>query len=151
MNEGFPVFMYNALQFLTGNVAPGGNRSVRPGEAVEIPTKAGTKSLKVHRPDSRDDTIPVRDSGIAYYADTSRVGFYKPENGLQSDNTFAVNLFNDGESDIRPNLQLKLGTDTVANAANAGRTNRPVWPWLVLAAFGVLMLEWIVYTKRVWV
>ena len=36
-----------------------------------------------------------------------------------------------------------------AEAQGAGKNLRRLWPWLVLAAIGVIMLEWFVYNRKV--
>jgi len=148
LNEGFPAFMYNALQFLAGNVTAGGNRSVRPGSAVAIPARPGVATVTIRRPDERTDKAPVRD-GIAYYADTMRTGFYTADGAADRNATFAVNLFDDRESFIRPNEDFRVGAERVASTTGEQRVNRPLWPYLILAALAVLFVEWIVYNKRV--
>jgi len=150
LNEGFPAFMYNALQFLAGNVTAGGNRSVLPGSALAIPAKPGVATVTIRRPDEQTDRSPVRD-GIAYYADTTRAGFYMAEGAADRNATFAVNLFNDRESLIRPNEDFQVGSERIASTSGEQHVNRPLWPYLILAALAVLFVEWIIYNKRVFV
>lgn len=149
MTEGFPAFMYNALQFLAGNVSAGGNRSVSPGSAVAIAGRPGRRTVSVRRPDMRTVTVPVRSDGIALFGDTQRAGFYVPEDAAQSDAAFAVNLFSDAESCVRPNESFQIGAEKVAATSGDRTVNRPLWPHVLLAALGVLFLEWILYNKRV--
>jgi hypothetical protein len=151
MTEGFPAFMYNALQYLAGNVSAGGNRSFAPGTAVAVPAKPGAKTVAIRRPDKTRDEARVREDGMAYYANTSRTGFYVPENAAGSNATFAVNLFDEKESCIKPNEQLQIGSESVASAAASQRVNRPLWPYLILAALLVSFIEWIIYNKRIFV
>ncbi len=151
MAEGFPAFMYNALQFMAGNVAAGGNRSVPPGAAVAIRARPGAKTLTLRRPDLSRETVPVRDDGVAYYANTGRTGFYVPADAAGPDATFAVNLCDDAESDIRPNDQFEIGSQKIASSSGSQRVNRPVWSWFILAALIVSFIEWVIYNKRVFV
>lgn len=151
MTAGFPAFMYNALQFLAGNVTAGGNRSFAPGTAVAIAAKPGAKTLTIRRPDNTREIAPVREDGMAYCPDTTRTGFYIPENAAGGNATFAVNLFDDRESTIKPNAQFQIGLDKIAAASSSERVNRPLWPYIILAALLVSFLEWIIYNKRIFV
>ena len=38
-----------------------------------------------------------------------------------------------------------------ATSGQLAKVNRPFWPWVLLAALFVLMLEWVIYNKRVFV
>jgi hypothetical protein len=64
---------------------------------------------------------------------------------------FAVNLLDADESDIAPVSQLEIGADAIASSEGVQRMNRPIWPWLLAAGLAILMLEWIVYNRRVFV
>ncbi len=151
LTEGFPAFMYNALHFLAGNVATGGNRSVSPGDAVAISAKPGARSIAVRRPDRSREDIPAGEGAIAYYGNTDRVGLYAAENAADGGGEFAVNLFDDKESMVRPNDRFRIGADRVAATSGEQRVNRPLWPYILAAALAVSFLEWIVYNRRVFV
>lgn len=151
MTEGFPTFMYNAMQYLAGNVAGGGNRSVTPGTAVAIAAGPGAKTIKVRRPDQRMEEAPVRQDGVTYYANTLQAGFYTPVNAAGPDASFAVNLYDERESDIRPNDDFRVGAEKVETTTASQRINRPLWPFFVAAALMVSFLEWFIYSRRVFV
>lgn len=151
LTESFPVFMYNAVQFLAGGPTARGGHSIMPGEAVEIAAPPGTRTITVRRPDGTRDTAPVGNSGLSYYGNTYRAGFYTPVGAATEQSTFAVNLFDDRESDIRPASELRMGTEEVATTSGTQRVNQPLWNLVLLAALGVLLVEWIVYNRRVFV
>jgi hypothetical protein len=151
MTTGFPAFMYNAQQFLAGTVQAGGNRSIAPSEAIAIPAAPDASRVVVRRPDGETVTVPVGDDRVAYYADTTRAGLYVPERGAAGEPVFAVNLFSDAESDIRPVAEFHVGGEKVASTSGTQRLDRPLWPLLVLAAAVVLFVEWFVYNKRMYV
>ena len=71
--------------------------------------------------------------------------------GLADQNRFAVNLFSPGESNVAPAETFTLGATAVATSGHLAAVNRPFWPQILLAILGVLMLEWIIYNKRVFV
>jgi len=147
----FPVFVYNAIQFLAGSVTEGPSQSIRPGQAVSIPVPPGAERLTVRRPDGRSEVLPTEDRQVAYFGETGRLGVYGVEPAIQGHESFAVNLFNANESNIRPNPHLAIGADAVAPSQTIRRENVPLWPWLLLAATAVLLVEWYVYNRRVMV
>ncbi|MCU0724128.1 MAG: hypothetical protein MUC63_11065 [Planctomycetes bacterium] len=52
------------------------------------------------------------------------------------------------ESDTRPRAALELPGETVEAGPAVKAVNRERWPWLVLAAIALLVLEWWVYHRR---
>jgi Mg-chelatase subunit ChlD len=146
---GFPVFIYNAIQYLASSVTMGPSQSAHPGEALPIPVPPGVDKLTVRRPDGRSETLPSQDRQAVYYSDTRRLGVYRVEPAMKGHEAFAVNLLNSNESNIRPVHDFKIGTDQIAASQAIRRENRPLWPWLLLGAMGVLLLEWYIYNRRV--
>ena len=62
----------------------------------------------------------------------------------------AVNLLDAAESTIDARPALDLATETVAaQGRDETRAIRDLWPWLLLAALGIIMLEWFVYNRKV--
>ena len=147
----YPVFMYNAIQYLSANISASGQRSIRPGEPVSIPVRPGARRVTVRRPDGSRDEIPSAKATTANYARTRLAGVYRADGALPGEDTFAVNLFSPVESNVRPNRALSIGTTQVATSEQVKSVNRPFWPWLLGAILFVLLLEWVVYNKRVFV
>ncbi|MCP4246359.1 MAG: VWA domain-containing protein [bacterium] len=147
----YPVFVYNAIQYLSANLAGAGQRSVRPGEPIAIPLTEGLRRLSVRRPDGERDNMPTGGASLANYARTRLVGVYRADGAADGNDTFAVNLFSPLESDTSPNRTLTLGTNQVASIDQVESVNRPFWPWLLGAVLFVVLLEWVVYNKRVFV
>ncbi len=147
----FLVFTYNAIQYLSANVAATGESSIRPGEPVQIPIQAGARRVVVTRPDGTQDDIPSAGAKYAHYGRTRLAGVYQAHGGQAGQDRFAVNLFNQAESDVRPVTSFAIGATQVATSGQLTSVNRPFWPWVLLAALGVLLLEWVIYNKRVFV
>jgi len=148
LQVGFPIFAYNAIQYLSGNTTTGTSEVLRPGQALPIAVPPGVDRLTVRRPDGRRDSIETKDRPIVYYGDTYRLGLYRVEPSAPGHEGFAVNLLNATESDIRPNPGLKIGTEAITTAGVIRHENRPLWPWLLLGAMALLLVEWTVYNRR---
>lgn len=160
LKVGFPIFCYNACRFLGAGATTAEGHNLQPGQALGILPPPDCEQVVVLRPDGRRDRLGVRDSPLVSYSDTWQVGTYRVEppggDGQLEPNQrarwlYAVNLLNEAESDIRPNEELALGGEAVASADSPQPINVPLWPWLLVAALGLLLLEWYVYNRRVYV
>jgi len=150
LRPSFPVFMYNAMRFLSASLGTGAARSLKPGETITVPVGPEVRSLAVRRPDGSKDTVPVRGTAWAHYGRTHQVGLYRVEPPGPPEGLFAVNLFDETESNIRPNPALVLGSGQVlVIPAGRRRVSQPLWPWLLGFALLVLLVEWYVYNRRV--
>ncbi|MCH7719809.1 MAG: BatA and WFA domain-containing protein [Planctomycetes bacterium] len=147
----FVPFMHNAMQYLSATLVTAGMQNVLPGEPVKLPVPEGTTSVRIHRPDGTEDEVPSAGYASVHYAKTRTVGVYRAEPGVDGQDYFAVNLFSPAESRVAPNRHLTIGGAVVAASESLERINEPLWQWPLLAVLAVLLLEWIVYNKRVFV
>jgi hypothetical protein len=150
-NEGFVVFFYNALRYLTGGSSVGQLPSVSPGQAFSVAAKPGASSIKIRRPDGSSDSVPVRGDGLASYGRTDRVGVSQTSTGILGEDARAVNLLDDHESFIVPASEFRISGAAVQTAESVERVNRPMWPYVLALLAGLLLVEWVVYNKRVFI
>lgn len=151
MDSGFVIFMYNAVRFLGGSSTSGAHPSVRPGQSFTVAARPNVTSVTVTRPDGGREDIPVRGIGLASYSRTDHVGIYRVATGIPGEDARAVNLLDDHESFIAPQRQFRIAAEDVTVTESVDPLNRPLWPY-VLGALGlILLLEWIIYNKRIFV
>jgi len=147
----FIVFMHNAVQYLASAIATTGKKSVTPGAPVAIPLPADAERVTVSRPDGRKDQgLPAANQSL-HYGRTRLVGAYRVEPGVTANDAFTVNLFSAGESFVRPSRTVTLGAQAVTSQSGSVQTNEPAWPYFLIALLMLLLLEWIVYNRRVFV
>lgn len=149
--EGLVVFMHNALRYLAGASTLGQQPPTRPGEAITVAAKPGRSTVTVHRPDGRSEDAVVRSSGLVSYGQTDRVGLYRLETGIPDQSERAVNLTDDYESFITPNQQFRIASGQVAAGSGSENLRKPLWPYLLMALGVILLVEWFVYNKRVFI
>jgi len=145
----FPVFFYNALRYLGSAGAGTAADSLRPGAAVDVTLAAGAADGHVVRPDGTRTALRPGTGGVASFAGTNRVGLYRVEPGSAGRDRFAVNLLDAVESDIRPRELTTLGGRAVVQGTPIRTATPEVWRWFVGAALVLLMIEWIIYNRRV--
>ncbi len=151
MSVDFVIFMQNAVQYLSGKAAAANRRSLEPGQPVSLPIPADTPTVIITRPDQRQDHIETGQYDTLHYAMTRRVGVYNVSPSLEGADTFAVNLFNSSESNITPAATLTLGVASIEASSQEVDVNRPAWRYALLALLVILVLEWVVYNRRVFV
>ena len=79
------------------------------------------------------------------------MGTYRIRPGVSGEDLFAVNLYSPPESQVRPAAAVRIGALTVEAQAATMEVNEPAWPYLLLALLCVLLFEWVVYNRRVFV
>ena len=78
-------------------------------------------------------------------------GAFHLEPGVEGSDTFAVNLYNPIESWVAPSTWMPLGADSLESRAGSTEINEPAWPYVLMAMLVILLLEWVVYNRRVFV
>ena len=146
----FPVFMYNAIQYLSSSLTTKDRESLRPGDSILLPVPVGVDSLLVRGPDGKTYDTPTGGALKVPFGQTREVGKYTVEPCEDEiEGAFVVNLFSETESNVAPNENFSIGAQVISATEKETALNRPLWPWLLLGALAILMLEWIVYNKRV--
>jgi hypothetical protein len=158
----FPTFWLNGLEYLAGGSAAGRMAEVRPGQPVELPAPGNVQELTVVDPANRETTVRKTDQDVFPYHDTDRPGVYQVRQGGKSLERFAVNLFDRAESDIRlrPSqdaqeasvtpADIRIGHVDVAASVGQAPSRKELWKWLLAGALVVLLLEWYIFNRRVY-
>jgi hypothetical protein len=76
-------------------------------------------------------------------------GLYTVSGAASPMNRLAVGVLSDVESDIRPRENVTVNSESTTVRRASATVPRPLWPWLVAAAFALMVLEWLVYCHRV--
>ena len=159
----FPNFCLNVFQYLGGASADGQNEVIRPGEPAEIDLPETKDALTVILPDGSKRAIDSPEAGKLVFHETDQPGSYEVQAGGNVLARFAVNLFDREESDVRlrarqdgeKGLQevesLSIGYVDVAAESPSSPVRKELWTALLLAALAVLVLEWYIYNRRVYI
>jgi hypothetical protein len=163
MQLSFPNFCLNLFQYLGGGSAEAQNESNRPGSPVEIDLPEHAEKLSVVLPNGTTREVQAQAGGKLSFHETDQPGVYEVKSGGNTIAHFAVNLFDREESDIRLRARqddkgglqtvqsLSIGyTDVVAQSPTTP-VRKELWTWLLLAALAVLILEWYIYNRRVYI
>ncbi|MCE5269144.1 MAG: BatA and WFA domain-containing protein [Planctomycetaceae bacterium] len=169
IRPSFPVFVLNLLEYLGGGREVAEVAGPRPGMPVvlDVASLAGSVSKPSGReaakgqiadlsyractPTGRTVEVAAR-SGKVAVTETSELGVYEVRSGGKAVRRFAVNLFDAGESAIRPEPTptIKIGDVKVTGEKGWEVSRREIWKWLVMIGLAVSLLEWYIYIRRVY-
>ncbi len=162
LRQAFPTFWLNALEHLAGHGEVQQANNLRPGRPIELHVPANAQQLSVLTPDGR--TIPIERSrqNFVRFSETQQPGVYQVRLGDQVLRRFAVNLFDRTESEIgvkptqdsdsqtlRP-ADIRIGEVEIAASSHRTPGRVETWKILLACALSLLVLEWYIYNRRVY-
>ena len=146
----YPILFSNLINDLAPPGAFDSTQSLRPGESLSILPPPDVERIVIASPTDRTFTLSMNEN---IFTQTQELGFYAV-NLISKDSTrveyFAVNLFDEVESNIQPRESIQVGQEEVAPAASGQIGQRELWGWLAGLALLVLMMEWQVYHRKPW-
>ncbi len=149
----FPVFVGNLLTYLGGAKFEAASNTTVPGQSVTIRTQSLAKSVQVTTPSGAKEGVERSAQSAFVYGGANRVGVYSVQEEGQESVTerFAVNLFDTNESNIRPAEMVKTQYEDIQGQATLETKRYEAWKYLVILALIVLLVEWYVYNRRVYI
>ncbi len=161
----FPLFIYNALQ-VVGNARDSAGEEVHaPAQTVQIRPETINDAIKVVGPEGKAEPLKRSPQGGFFYNDANATGLYHvtwPPSGAM---TFAVNQFDPRESDLAPRglvpegtppdqadaYKIKIGFNPIDGTRKAAAAPRDWWKAVALAALTIVLVEWYIYNRRVYI
>ena len=155
IRPSFPVFIFNLLDYLGGGQQAAAAGGVRPGQALVIDSpasaaKASGKTISVRTPSGKRISLKESRPGRFNFTDTDEQGIYEALYDGKPFLRFAVNLFDSSESNIVPRKAFEAGPTAVEGQSAWEDSRREFWRWLVLAGLVILLFEWYIYNRRVY-
>ncbi len=148
----FPLFVSNVIQVLGGGSRLLAAQNVSPGEVTRLPMPQTVMQVQLKPPQGNRLLIQRTPSNEFVFSQTDQVGVYEARPSDADDALpvlFAVNLMDPRESDLLVREQLKLGDEQVAGDRSVQPARQEYWKWLVMAGLVVLVVEWLIYNRRV--
>jgi hypothetical protein len=146
----FPLLLRNVL-YTMGNVTEADReRTVQPGEPMLLRPEADIKSVTITPPRGSSEKLQRGSRPEFIYAGTNELGVYRVVRDDGVVRHFAVNLLDPNESNIEPRTDIKIGSEEVS-AGTERRQPRELWKWVALAALVLLLVEWFIYNRRIFV
>jgi len=152
LRPSFPTWVFNMLLYLGGSRELGTSGSMQPGQVVELSSPSLAAEIEVNRPDGTTQRVRRGRQNTYAYNGTDVTGVYEIYEDDQLAQRFAVNLFSSMESDVaaREDPNIQIGYQQVEGQQDFQVTRREGWKWLILAGVALLMIEWYIYNRRVY-
>ena len=147
--RSWPVFILNVLRYLAGAAEATGAPSFRPGETVRLRLGNAITEAQLTRVGAEPKSVRVGASGMTEIVDTQMTGNYRIESEDRLADLFAVNLFDQGESNIAAAPRIELGYEEIGAVTSGIEARHEYWRLALLAMLGLIAAEWWVYSKRV--
>ncbi len=146
LQVAYPILMSNLIHYLAPGQAFSAPDGLRPGDTLTIKPGSGDQTIAIQDPQGQRYAAATGEAGVVF-ADTNRLGVYTVTTNQAVLGSFAVNLFDPAESNIRPAPVIRVGRSEVAPSTQAAEGQLEIWPWLAAAALALLLLEWWVYHR----
>jgi hypothetical protein len=152
VRRSFPVFVMNVLRYLGGNRGALAMGSVQPGSPITLRSLLPVEQVRVETPTNLIFDIQREGQNAFVFTRTDELGVYAVREGgsREVSQRFAVNLFDLRESNLKRVDELAIDYDKIAGQRESEPSRRELWKWLMLLALGVLLFEWYVYNRRVY-
>ena len=152
----FPLFLFNALQSLGNARESAGEEVHSPGLPVVLRAESSPQALTITDPSGKTvGTLPRSAQGTFLFNEANATGIYHAKFAPDGVQAFAVNQFDLRESDLAPRglppEKIMIGYTAVDGTRRSVQAPQDWWKWLVVAALGVVCLEWYIYNRRVYI
>lgn len=159
----FVVFLAQSVNYLGGDSAGTGGidtRAVQPGSVLSDRLPGGVPQAELRTPEDRSVTLTAATDGRVVFAPIRKAGVYQiawsgpaspgdAVSGGKATRQYAANLLDGVESDVAVDDQLVLANQVVKATQQSGGAMRKLWPYFILAALVVMLLEWFIYNRKV--
>jgi hypothetical protein len=162
----FVVFLASTVDYLgTGSVVAidQTDRIIQPGSVLADRIPADARAVRVQMPDgTRSPEIVPSADGRVVFGPIQQTGLYTlrwrgtpgPTDVVRDDEIqrlFAANLLDPTESDVSTQPTIALANTLVSTESSTERRRiQDWWPWLLMGALAILMFEWWIYNKKMY-
>jgi hypothetical protein len=148
----FPLFLYNALRVLGNARETGGEEIHLPGQPVVLRADSVQETIEVTGPDGQAVKLTRTPQGTFVYNNANTIGLYQARWGTNTGTDFAVNLFDSRESDLSPRARpIQIGNTALSQMRRTAPARVEWWWYVAWIALGVVLLEWYIYNRRVYI
>jgi hypothetical protein len=152
IRRSFPIFFMNVVRHLGRAHLGVSLASVNPGEPVTLQVESATTDIQVETPEGERIEVQSEAGENLVFTRTEALGVYAiyEADGTEPTQHFAVNLFNARESNLVPESEIRLEHESIAAQPSLEPVRAEIWKSLLLLVVGVLLFEWYVYNRRVY-
>ncbi len=165
LQYSYPLFVLNVLRVLGRAGDASGGESHAPGQNVTVRPDAPVETIEVVDPLGSTTKLLRSPQGTFLYAGADSTGVYLARWGENGRQPFTVNLFDPRESDLAPRgivppgvsedqadqFRIKIGYNAIKQKRLDAPAQKDWWWPIALMALVIVLLEWYVYNRRVYI
>lgn len=147
----FPVFLKNAVDYLTLTGDESAGRGFTTVEAVAVAPIAGATDVTATGPATLRRAVPPEGAPRLTLGILPRAGVYELAGATAADSDVPrvpVNLLDEWESRIGASSSIDAAGSSTPATGIGSAAPREIWHWLVAFAAGLLMVEWVLFAWR---
>ncbi len=156
--KSFPVFVMNTLRYLGGARSDLDVSGSRPGDPVKLKAEVATEQITIESPLGTRTSAQRDGQNTFLFHRTDELGVYTVREGgdREAGQHFAINLFDSHESNLVPRDVLEIPyynedtQDLGVHASSLMASRQELWKPLLIVGLIVLLLEWYIYNRRVY-
>jgi hypothetical protein len=159
----FVLFLASSIGYLGEDGMGGGARMLVPGRELSDRIPIGATNVTLKGPGGNTQSLTPASDGRIIFGPIESTGVYDvtwdgpagPIDLVGTSNrvlrTYAANLLDPNESDLAAATTNALATAEVASERReAAQADKKLWPWFILAALAIVMFEWFIYNRKVY-
>lgn len=149
----FPIFIQNVIANLGGTSRFTSDQNVKPGDLLKLKRNDGVMGLEIETPDGRKELVEAQKENSFQFSGTDRSGIYRVSNAETKElqRLVPVNLLDVTESNLTVRQSLDLGYSEYEQISARVPSRKEWWPWLLAAGLVLLIVEWLIYNRRVFI
>ena len=142
----------NAIKYLGGIRGSLAAPNILPGAPAILRTAGPAPKVQVTSPRGERFEVARELQNTFVFSRTDELGIYEVRegSGQKVAQQFAVNLFDARESNLTPAERIDIGHEEVKAQTGKHAARKETWRWLLLGALCVLIFEWYIYNRRVY-
>lgn len=157
---GWVLFLAGSVYYLSEAQSGVASEGVRVGETLSTRLPPGAKDVRISTPGGETVALEAAPDGSVSFGPIFDRGLYSVRwngqatpidvtSGDIATRRIAANLLDPQESDVGAVGTLVMAREDVQSQRQDADLTRKLWPWLLLGALSVVMLEWYVYNRKV--
>ncbi len=149
----FPLFMQNVVMTLGGGSKFNASQGTDPGALMKFRTRFPAQAAQVKSPDGETAKLLPRADNQFIFANTNETGIYEVTDLDTNlvDQLLSVNLLDTRESNLTVRDKLEIGFEEIQGTKDSVPARQEYWTWILLVVLVVLLFEWYIYNKRVFI
>lgn len=144
---GFPILVANVVSVALQEAELSEVRSLKTGVLPPLAMQSKNSTYAVIDPTGKTTEMPSNEEGFVAGIAASRVGPYTLESSRDKQVVHA-GLLSVRETSLKTVAELQFRELSVDASETEIQTDRPIWPWLAMAGFGLLLTEWWYSNRR---